>query len=72
MKMLIQFPFYVTHFPEAIQQDFFDIAILLIDSGCNVCQTDRLQQAPIHSAVRKGKLAYPIDSILNKKGIGDN
>lgn len=41
-------------FSEAIQQDFFDIALLLIDSGCNVCQTDKLQQAPIHSAVRKG------------------
>ena len=43
---------------ESIAQDHFDIALLLIDSHCDVCQTDRLQQAPIHSAVRKGRYLY--------------
>ncbi|XP_053389618.1 ankyrin repeat domain-containing protein 50-like [Mercenaria mercenaria] len=38
---------------ESINQDHTDIAVFLIDAKCNVNQTDRLHQAPIHSAVAK-------------------
>ncbi|KAL4240565.1 hypothetical protein ACF0H5_001357 [Mactra antiquata] len=38
---------------ESISCDHTDIAVYLIDAKCNVNQTDRLKQAPIHSAVGK-------------------
>jgi hypothetical protein len=41
---------------ESISQDHTDIAVYLIDVKCDVNQTDRLHQAPIHSAVAKGKI----------------
>ncbi|KAJ8317845.1 hypothetical protein KUTeg_002936 [Tegillarca granosa] len=37
---------------DAISNDFLDIALLLIESGADVNQKDRLSQAPIHAAVR--------------------
>ncbi|XP_052815323.1 putative ankyrin repeat protein RF_0381 [Mya arenaria] len=38
---------------ESIYNSFTDIALLLIDAKCDVNQTDRLKQAPIHSAVSR-------------------
>jgi len=42
-------------FTEAINVDRMDIALCLMNAKCDVNLKDRLKQAPIHSAVSKGR-----------------
>lgn len=41
---------------EAVRSSNLDIAQMLIEAGCNINLSDRLSHAPIHEAIRQGKL----------------